>query len=64
MELREGLGHACFVIDGDRTVGTERGDLQGHDHAVVVVGGVGSAFEETGSDRSLGFARDDSGGRQ
>ena len=37
VELREGFGHAFFVIDGDRAVSSELGDLQGHDHTVIVM---------------------------
>ena len=37
IELREGFGDACFVVDRDRTVGTKGCDLQRHDHAVIMV---------------------------
>ena len=53
MELREGLGYAGFVVDGDRAVGAKGGYLQGHDHAVVVAGGIRAAFEEIGGEEAL-----------
>ena len=54
MELREGFCHAFLVVDHDRAIGTKGGDLQGHDHAVVVVRCVVSAPEKAGNhSRSL-----------
>ena len=46
MELWEGLGYAGLVVDRDRAVCAEGCDLEGHDHAVVVVGCVDSALKE------------------
>ena len=46
MELREGLGYAGLVVDRDRAVCAEGCDLEGHDHAVVVVRSVGSSLQE------------------
>ena len=52
VELRERLCDAVFVVYLDRAVGSEGGYLQGHDHTVVVVGGVAAAAEQ-----ARGFAR-------
>jgi hypothetical protein len=47
MKLWEGFGYALFVVDADRTVGSEGSDLQGHHHTVVMMRGVFAPFEET-----------------
>ena len=47
MELWEGLGYAGLVVNRDRAVCAEGCDLEGHDHAVVVVRSVGSSLQET-----------------
>ena len=43
--LREGFCDAILVVEGDRAVGAESCNLQSHDHAEVMMGGVAAASE-------------------
>ena len=46
VELWEGLGDTCLIVDDYRTVGTQCCDLQCHHHAVVMMGRIVSSLQQ------------------